>query len=51
MRRIKEIKAAKAKPGLKEAIQITIKQKAIKDSKVRSKLKEKVMELYEKNLA
>ena len=51
IRRIQEIKILKAKPGLKEAIQITMAKKAEQDEKVRSKLKARVMALYEKEIA
>jgi hypothetical protein len=51
IRRIQEIKAAKAKPGLKQAIEITMAKKAEQDEKVRNKLKTRVMALYEKEIA
>ena len=51
LKRVFEIQLEKAKPGLKEAIQISLKQKAIRDAKIRKKLKKKVMELYEKEIA
>jgi hypothetical protein len=46
-----EIKETKKKPGLKEAIQISMQKKAERDEKIRSKLKQKVMDLYEKEVA
>ena len=51
MRRIQEIKLHKLKPGLKEAINITMQQKAERDTKIRSKLKKKVMEIYEREIS
>lgn len=51
MRRILEIKRDKAKPGLKEAIQLTLKRKAQKDEQVRRRLKKKIMSLYEKEIS
>lgn len=51
MRRIAEIKLNKLKPGLKEAIQVTMQQKAERDEKIRNKLKKKVMEMYEKEIS
>ena len=51
IKRIAEIKELKSKPGLKEAIQITMGRKAEKDEKARKKLKSKVMALYEKEIS
>ena len=47
MRRIVEIRIEKAKPGLKDMIMASLKQKYEKDEKIREKMKVKVMELYE----
>ena len=51
MRRIIEIKREKAKPGLKEAIQLTIRRKQEQDEKLRRRLKKKVMAMYEKEIS
>ena len=51
MRRIYEIKQQKSKPGLKEAIHMEISKKAERDTKIRTKLKQKVMEMYEKEIS
>lgn len=39
------------RPGLKQAIELTIKRKQERDEKIRNKLKQKVMQLYEKEIA
>lgn len=51
MRRVIEIKREKAKPGIKQAIQISLKQKAERDEKIRKKLKKKIMEMYEEQMS
>jgi hypothetical protein len=51
MRRVIEIKREKAKPGIKQAIQISLKQKAEREEKIRRKLKKKIMEMYEEQMS
>ena len=50
MRRIMEIKALKAKPGLKEAIEMTLAERQKRDENIKKRLKKRIMELYEKEL-
>ncbi len=45
-----EIKAEKQKPGMKEAIQLHLRQKAERDERVRRKLKKKLLAVYEKEI-
>lgn len=51
MKRIMEIRAEKSKPGLKDMIMLSLKQKYEKDEKIREKMKQRVIELYEKQVA
>ena len=51
MRRIVENRIEKAKPGLKDMIMASLKQKYEKDEKIREKMKVKVMELYEEQVS
>ena len=47
LRRIDDIRIKKSKPGLKELIMNSLKQKNKKDQKIRDYLKKKVLEIYE----
>ena len=48
IRRITEIRALKAKPSLKDMIDMYLKKKGEKDERARIRIKEQVLQIYEK---
>ena len=50
MRRILEIRALKSKPGFRDIILKFIEQKDEQDMVIRERMKNKVMQMYEKNV-
>jgi hypothetical protein len=51
LKRIFEIRAEKLRPGLIDAIQIHLQQKTERDQRIRKKLKNKIMKMYEEEVS